>query len=118
MHARARGPRVELTRQPSEGRSRDGGLRLGEMERDCLVGYAAAALLHERLFISSDRFRVYICTKCQTMGHSWTDTHHSLCYQCKASNTIAEVAMPYSCKLLFQELQSMNIKTLFTLNDT
>nr|CAG8580948.1 7796_t:CDS:10 [Entrophospora candida] len=100
MHAR---PRAVLTRQPTEGRSRDGGLRLGEMERDCLVGYGASMLLMERLMISSDQFDVHVCEKCGLIGYrGW-------CQHCKSSKHIVTLQMPYAAKLLFQELQSMNI---------
>ena len=64
MHARSRGPRAMMTRQPTEGRSRDGGLRLGEMEKDCLVGYGASQLMIERLMLSSDIFHVSVCNVC------------------------------------------------------
>lgn len=103
MHARARGPRALLTRQPTEGRSRDGGLRLGEMERDCLIGYGASMLLMERLMVSSDEFTVHACNGCGLIGYKeW-------CQLCESGENVATLKIPYACKLLFQELQAMNV---------
>lgn len=111
MHARSRGPRALLTRQPTEGRSKDGGLRLGEMERDCLIGYGASALLLERLMVSSDAFTVYTCQSCGLMGYQgW-------CQFCRSSLHMANLKIPYAAKLLFQELQSMNVVPRLQLED-
>ena len=117
MHARARGPRVVLTRQPTEGRARDGGLRLGEMERDCLIGYGAAMLILERLMISSDQFEAQVCTKCGLLGYHHHGTGRDLCSQCANGGEVSTLKLPYACKLLFQELQSMNICPRLTLSD-
>ncbi|GAB0088725.1 DNA-directed RNA polymerase [Sergentomyia squamirostris] len=103
MHARARGPRAVLTRQPTQGRSREGGLRLGEMERDCLISYGASMLIMERLMISSDAFDVDVCNLCGRLAYS------SWCHGCKSSASVSKISMPYACKLLFQELTSMNV---------
>ncbi|CAK7902646.1 DNA-directed RNA polymerase III subunit RPC2 [[Candida] anglica] len=111
MHARARGPRAVLTRQPTEGRSRDGGLRLGEMERDCVIAYGASQLLLERLMISSDAFEVDVCNYCGLMGYS------SWCTTCKSSEHVIKMTIPYAAKLLFQELLSMNIAPRLKLGD-
>lgn len=103
MHARARGPRAVLTRQPTEGRSRDGGLRLGEMERDCLIGYGATQLLLERLMISSDAFNVDVCEACGMIGYN------GFCPTCKKSSAVRSLTIPYATKLLIQELLGMQI---------
>jgi len=107
MHARARGPRAVLTRQPTEGRACDGGLRLGEMERDCLIGYGAAMLINERLMLSSDKFSIHVCSICGLMGYKGAGLEY--CQHCQTSESMCELQIPYACKLLFQELQSMNV---------
>jgi DNA-directed RNA polymerase III subunit RPC2 len=109
MHARATGPLALLTRQPTEGRARDGGLRLGEMERDCLIAYGAGQLLRERLMLSSDKHECDVCANCGLLGYSgW-------CQVCASSAGVHRLTLPYAAKLLIQELASMNIRTSFKL---
>ncbi|KAI4103251.1 MAG: hypothetical protein LQ339_004354 [Xanthoria mediterranea] len=111
MHSRARGPRATLTRQPTEGRSRDGGLRLGEMERDCLIAYGASQLLLERLMLSSDAHQVDICETCGLMGYQ------GYCQTCKKTEGMTKMTIPYAAKLLIQELLSMNVMARLKLED-
>ncbi len=104
------GPRATLTRQPTEGRSREGGLRLGEMERDCLIGYGATQLLLERLMFSSDQFTVHACEECGLMGYNgW-------CPYCKSSKKMAQLTIPYAAKLLFQEVSSEFVGRLLVID--
>ncbi|KAI3843089.1 hypothetical protein MKX03_018344 [Papaver bracteatum] len=109
MHARGSGPRVMLTRQPTEGRGRNGGLRVGEMERDCLIAYGASMLIYERLMISSDPFEVQVCRACGLLGYYNRKLKTGVCSSCKNGENMSKMKLPYACKLLFQELQSMNI---------
>lgn len=111
MHSRSRGPRAILTRQPTEGRSRDGGLRLGEMERDCLIAYGASQLLLERLMLSSDGTQIDICQQCGLFGYK------GYCQTCKSTRQVTQMTMPYAAKLLVQELISMNVGVRLQLED-
>ncbi|TPX33685.1 DNA-directed RNA polymerase [Synchytrium microbalum] len=112
MHARSKGPKAALTRQPTEGRSRDGGLRVGEMERDCLIGHGTASLLMERLLLSSDAYDVEVCRECGIIG-AW----HGYCNYCESRAEVVSIKLPYACKLLFQELMSMNVVPRITVQE-
>ena len=111
IYSRSTGKYDILTRQPPEGRSRNGGLRFGEMERDCMISHGASLFLKERLFEVSDKYEVYVCSRCGLIGEveSYEDGRLG-CHFCNKSDKIAEVSLPYCCKLLFQELMAMHIK--------
>tara|TARA_Y100000389_G_C17434446_1_gene504626 strand:- start:1614 stop:1979 length:366 start_codon:yes stop_codon:yes gene_type:complete len=109
QHSRANGPMVSLTRQPAEGRSRDGGLRYGEMERDGMCSHGAARFNKERLYDASDSFSVYTCKKCGLIAHYNDEKHIHLCKTCDNRTDFAFVKIPYACKLMFQELITMNV---------
>jgi DNA-directed RNA polymerase II subunit RPB2 len=109
QHSRSIGPMVNMTRQPAEGRSRDGGLRFGEMERDTTVAHGAARFTKERLFDVSDKYSVFACKKCGMIA-SYNDAKHiHRCRTCENRTDFSYVEIPYACKLLFQELITMNI---------
>ena len=108
-HSRSIGPMVNMTRQPAEGRSRDGGLRFGEMERDCMVSHGAATFTKTRLYDSSDKYEVPICNNCGLIAIYNDKQHIHLCKNCENRTSFSRVKIPYSAKLLFQELISMNV---------
>ena len=108
-HSRSIGPMVNLTRQPAEGRSRDGGLRFGEMERDAMISHGASRFTRGRLYDASDKYSVYTCKKCGMIAAYNDEMHIHHCRTCDNRTDFAYVELPFACKLLFQELITMNI---------
>ncbi|MEM3346371.1 MAG: DNA-directed RNA polymerase subunit B, partial [Desulfurococcaceae archaeon] len=117
IHARARGPVQILTRQPTQGRSRAGGLRWGEMEVDCLVGHGTSILLRETMRERSDLTRVYICTECGLIGYYDKNKGRFMCPIHKEKAELKPVEISYAFKLLLQELISMGIRPRIYIED-
>ena len=109
QHSRSIGPMVNLTRQPAEGRSRDGGLRFGEMEKDAMVSHGAAKFTRGRMYDASDKYQIYVCKKCGLIASYNDELHIHCCRTCDNRVDFAYVEIPYACKLLFQELTTMNV---------
>jgi DNA-directed RNA polymerase beta subunit len=109
QHSRSIGPMVNLTRQPAEGRSRDGGLRFGEMERDAMISHGASRFTRGRMYDASDKYHVYSCNKCGMIATYNDEMHIHICRTCENRTDFSYVEIPYACKLLFQELMTMNI---------
>ena len=119
QHSRSIGPMVNLTRQPAEGRSRDGGFRIGEMERDVMIAHGMTRFCKERMFDVSDKYSTYVCKKCGMIA-PYNDGNNSklydssdyiihCCNTCDNRTDFAKVEVPYAYKLMAQELQTVNV---------
>jgi len=119
QHSRSIGPMVNLTRQPAEGRSRDGGFRIGEMEKDAMIAHGMSKFCRERLYEASDKYSTHVCRKCGMIAvyndgsnrrmHSKDDMTVYKCNTCDNMTDFARVEIPYAYKLMAQELQTINI---------
>ena len=109
IHARARGQVQMLTKQPTEGRARGGGLRFGEMERDCLIAYGASMILKDRLLDESDKSDIYVCERCGLVAYHDVKQRKYVCRVCGDKAKVSSVSVAYAFKLLLQEMQSLNV---------
>ena len=109
IHARARGQVQMLTKQPTEGRARGGGLRFGEMERDCLIAYGASMILKDRLLDESDKSDIFVCERCGLVAYHDVKQRKYVCRVCGDKAKVSSVSVAYAFKLLLQEMQSLNV---------
>jgi len=109
IHARARGQVQMLTKQPTEGRARGGGLRFGEMERDCIIAYCASMILKDRLLDESDKSDIFVCERCGLVAYHDIKQRRFYCRVCDKKGKVSSVSVAYAFKLLLQEMSCLNI---------
>lgn len=127
-HARSRGQRQVMTRQATEGRAREGGFRLGEMERDCIAGNGCAYIMKDRFLEQSDDYITVVCAGCGLIAEparaitsrrkrSMVRAARPYCRNCRTSEGVYKVRLPYNYKLLFQEVMGMGVAMRFELEE-
>ena len=117
IHARSRGQVQMLTKQPTEGRARGGGLRFGEMERDCIIAYGASMILKDRLLDESDKTTIFVCERCGLVAYHDVKQRRYICRVCGDKGKVSTVSVAYAFKLLLQEMQSLNITPRLTIKE-
>ena len=113
IHSRSTGPNVVYTRQPIDGRSRNGGLRVGEMERDAIISHGASAFIKDRMYDVSDKYQVSICKKCGSIATYNPKCSIYHCPSCENQTEFSLVKIPYALKLMKQELDCLNVNMRF-----